>query len=59
MPVCKKGRWTQSNKSDYPLVLEDTMENKRWYVGLDQRTQRLYIWDGDAISYTAKRPPSR
>ncbi|TFW35986.1 hypothetical protein [Massilia horti] len=52
----KKGRWTRSDKSDYPLVLEDTVENKRWYVGLDQRTQRLYIWDGNAISYTARRP---
>lgn len=55
----KKGRWMRSDRSDYPLVLEDTVENKRWLVGLDQRTQRLTIWDGNAISYTAKRPPSR
>jgi hypothetical protein len=55
----KKGRWTRSDRSDYPLVLEDTVENKRWLIGLDQRTQRLTIWDGNAISYTAKRPTSR
>lgn len=52
----KVGRWVAGD-SDYPLVLIDTVERKRWKVGLDERGggRRIYIWDGDAITYNGSR----
>jgi hypothetical protein len=42
----KKGRWVETGQSDYPLQIIDIVENKRWKVGWDPRTQTLTIWDG-------------
>ncbi|MFD2365333.1 hypothetical protein [Pseudoduganella sp. GCM10020061] len=53
----KKGRWSTSNDTDYPIVLDDRVENKKWQVGFDRASPgRIWIYDGNSISYSAKRP---
>jgi hypothetical protein len=53
----KKGRWTRSNDPGYPIVLDDQSEHRQWKVGLDDRhADSIYIYDGNAIYYTAHRP---
>ncbi|WP_147323428.1 hypothetical protein [Chitinophaga silvatica] len=49
----RRGRWTTTGKSDYPIVLKNAIENKDWYVARhDKGKNAIYIWNGDAISYT-------
>lgn len=52
----KAGRWVATGGS-WPIELIDTVERRRWKVGLDERGggRRIYIWDGDAIHYTGSR----
>lgn len=52
----KAGKWTTSGDPDYPIVLDDRSENKRWKVGLDRASPgRIWIYDGNSISYSARR----
>lgn len=53
----KKGRWEHGD-AEYPLVLIDTMERRRWKVGVDpKRTggRDIVIWDGNAYYYDGRR----
>lgn len=51
----KSGRWVKGD-AEYPLVLIDTVENRRWRVGPDARQPgRLLIWDGSAYYYHGRR----
>lgn len=42
----KRGKWVETGRSDYPIEIIDTVENKRWLVGLDPRSQELIVWAG-------------
>jgi len=42
----KRGKWVETGRSDYPIEIIDTMENKRWLVGLDPRSGELIVWAG-------------
>jgi|GEM_PF-1926794 hypothetical protein len=53
----KTGRWTRGN-AEYPLVLIDTAENRRWGVALDPRHtggRDIMVWDGKFYSYDGRR----
>lgn len=53
----KSGRWVRGD-ADYPIVLIDTVEKRRWKVGLDpKRTggRELIVWDGDVYHYDGRR----
>jgi hypothetical protein len=50
----KTGRWEQGD-ADYPIVLIDTAEGRRWKVGPDRRhSGQIYVFDG-FYSYSGKR----
>ncbi|HTH15207.1 MAG TPA: hypothetical protein VL974_01030 [Magnetospirillum sp.] len=50
----KSGRWEMGD-GEYPIVLIDQVEHKRWRVGPDRRSNgRIYIWDG-FVSYVGTR----
>ncbi|HLO75396.1 MAG TPA: hypothetical protein VK196_02945 [Magnetospirillum sp.] len=50
----KTGRW-EPGDSEYPIVLIDTAEHRRWKVGPDQRHPgRIFIWDG-VYTYVGSR----
>lgn len=58
----KKGRWvlTGEGLDGYPLALVDTVEKKRWKVGVDNREAgKIWLWDGEAISYHGRRVTGR
>jgi hypothetical protein len=45
----KEGRWEKGN-SDYPIVLIDNVEHKKWKVGIDPKHtggRDIVIWDGN------------
>lgn len=42
----KRGKWVPTGRADYPIELLDTVENKRWLVGLDPRSGELVVWSG-------------
>jgi hypothetical protein len=52
----KVGRWVRGNP-DWPIVLIDTVENRRWQVAFDDRSdgRRIYVWDGNSIYYQGSR----
>lgn len=52
----KTGRWV-ATRGSWPIELIDTVEGRRWKVGLDERGggRRILIWDGDAIHYVGTR----
>jgi hypothetical protein len=53
----KKGRWTRTDDPGYPIAFDDPVERKRWHVGADPHDPgRIFIYDGNSIYYTAKRP---
>lgn len=54
----KTGRWEPSADPGYPLTLVDTVENKRWKVGLDPRTGELIVWAG-SYWYNGRRASVR
>lgn len=44
----KSGRWVRGD-AEYPIVLIDTAENRRWKVGIDPRHtggRDIVLWDG-------------
>jgi hypothetical protein len=52
----KKGRWGEGD-SDYPIVLNDKVENKKWKVCFDAKHsggRDIIIWDGN-IWYDGKK----
>ncbi len=52
----KTGKWVRGNCA-YPVVLIDTVENKRWQVGYDPRHtggRDIIIWDG-SIWYDGRK----
>lgn len=50
----KVGRW-EPGDADYPIVLVDTTEHRRWRVGPDRRHPgKIFIWDG-TFTYTGNR----
>ncbi len=52
----KSGRWMRGDK-EYPVVLIDNQEHKKWKVGLDQNHsggRDIIIWDG-YVWYNGKR----
>ena len=50
----KRGKWVETGRADYPLELVDTVENKRWLVGLDPRSGELVVWAG-SFWYNGRR----
>jgi hypothetical protein len=54
----KTGRWEASGDAAYPLTLVDSVENKRWKVGLDPRTGELIVWGG-SYWYNGRRASLR
>lgn len=50
----KTGRWEKGNSKDYPIVLIDTVENKKWRIGFNKRGKGIFIWDG-FVHYTGTR----
>ena len=53
----KSGRWERGD-AEYPVVLVDAAEGKRWRVGLDPRRENgreLIIWDGGSFAYEGQR----
>lgn len=42
----KRGKWVETGRPDYPLEIIDTVENKRWLVGLDPKSGELIVWAG-------------
>jgi hypothetical protein len=42
----KRGKWVQTGRSDYPVEIIDTVEKRRWLVGLDGRTGEITLWSG-------------
>lgn len=52
----KQGRWQETGRSDYPIVLDDRAEKKRWLLGPKRGdADRVVIWDGNAFNYVGKR----
>lgn len=53
----KSGRWVAGD-AEYPIVLIDTSENRRWRVGRDARRtggRDIIIWDGNSFHYNGRR----
>ena len=53
----KTGQWEQGT-SDYPVILIDTVENRRWQLSYDPyRTggREITVWDGNAYYYDGRR----
>jgi len=53
----KSGRWERGD-ADYPLVLIDTVERRRWKVGADPRHtggRDIILWDDNAYHYDGRR----
>lgn len=53
----KRGRWVQGD-ADYPVVLIDTAEDRRWRVGFDPHHtggRDIVVWDGQYYSYDGRR----
>jgi hypothetical protein len=53
----KQGRWLRSDDPEYPLILVDNAEHKRWKVGCDAKHtggREIVIWDG-YINYDGRR----
>ena len=53
----KKGSW-EAGDHDYPVVLVDGTERKRWKVGLDPKHtggRDIMVWDGNATWYDGRR----
>lgn len=49
----RRGRWSTTGKSDYPIILKNAIGNKDWYVGRHEKGKNaIYIWDHNAVSYT-------
>jgi hypothetical protein len=42
----KKGRWERGD-AESPIVLVDTVENRRWNVSVNSRkSEQIFVWDG-------------
>lgn len=53
----KAGRWVDGD-AEYPIVLIDTVENRRWKVGADPRHtggRDIMVWDGNSIYYDGRK----
>lgn len=53
----KAGRWERGEPA-FPVVLVDTVENRRWYVGADpKRTsgRDIVVWDGSSLYYDGRK----
>lgn len=53
----KAGRWVRGD-AGYPVVLIDTVENRRWKVGADPKHtggRDIIVWDGNAIYYDGRK----
>jgi hypothetical protein len=48
-----KGNW-QKGDSSYPVVIPKAQEGKTWKVGKDDKSDGLYVWDGNSIYYIGK-----
>jgi hypothetical protein len=51
------GRWEHGDR-EYPVVLVDTAENRRWRIAADPRHtggRDIVVLDGDALSYDGRR----
>lgn len=54
----KSGRWEKGDSAEWPIVLIDTVENRRWVVGVDPNHtggRDIVVWDGNAFSYDGRR----
>lgn len=51
------GRWRNTGRRDYPILLVDAYEGDSWYVGYDQHTNgRIYAWDKAASWWLYGKP---
>jgi hypothetical protein len=53
----KSGRWVAGD-AEYPIVLIDTSENRRWRVGADAKHtggRDIMIWDGNSYYYNGRK----
>ncbi len=53
----KKGSWVQGD-AEYPIVLIDTVENRRWRVSIDPKHlggRDIIVWDGKSIYYNGRK----
>lgn len=53
----KSGRWVQGDR-EYPIVLIDSVENRRWKVGADPKHtggRDIIVWDGNALYYDGRK----
>lgn len=54
----KSGRWVRGDAPEWPIVLIDTAENRRWVVGVDPRRiggREIVVWDGNSFHYDGRR----
>lgn len=54
----KRGKWVQTGDAEYPIEIIDTVENKRWRVGLDPKSSELIVWSG-SFWYRGRRAAVR
>jgi hypothetical protein len=53
----KRGRWIAGD-AEYPIVLIDTSENRKWRVGADAKHtggRDIMIWDGNSFYYNGRK----
>lgn len=53
----KEGRWVRGDAA-FPVVLIDTVENRRWHVGADAKRiggRDIVVWDGNSFYYDGRK----
>lgn len=54
----KSGRWVRGDSPEFPVVLIDTVENRRWVIGVDPKHtggRDIVVWDGNSFYYDGRK----